>query len=140
MKTEQLVATISRMRDHDAVKAIESAAMVRSEELSKKAAHRYSKRIFSKYEHLKKGDQVFIHHLPRSVSNLHKGLFGLPLTVLSVHPRNKQIDVQYPVAFNGIGNIFSKTRLRWSVLDRLQVSTEPTPEALAHILAQGDKA
>lgn len=138
MKTEQIVATISRMRDRAAVQRIANAAEARDTALSDRESARISKRVFSRFESLKKGDTVFIHNLPRAASNKYKDMFGKPLTVTAVHPKNRAIKVVY-ARTGGMGPLARcNVALRWSVLDRLKVSTVPTPEALASLLNKGE--
>ncbi len=139
----KLIDTITRMRSREELRAVLDAATARDTALANIESNRASKRVMSRFADLKPGMSLFVHHLPRTVSERYKPLFGVPLTVISVRPKLREIEVRAPLRDDAplSAQIRGPQRvtLRWSVLDRLGVSTEPTPEALAYALKGGDE-
>lgn len=142
MKADKIIAAITRMRERADLNRIIDAAEARDSHLGSIESVRKSKLVFGAYQNLKKGDQVFVH--VQQEHGAHKVLFGQALAVLAVQPKNRALKVSYkeptgPSAVFGSGpRVARVTVLRWSVLDRLKVSTEPTPAALASILRKGE--
>ena len=129
-----VIQTIARMRSRDELAEIINAATARDLALANQQSARKSKRVMSRYEGLKPGMQVYVHNVPRKLGNHHKQLVGKPLTVLAVRPKKKEIEIRH----TSVASKDSRVTLTWSVLDRLKVSTEPTPEALAYVLNGGN--
>lgn len=140
----KIIQTIARMRSREELAAILDAATARDTALMNQESARTSKRVMSKYEGIKPGTSLYVHVLPHTVSNEHKAMFGKPLTVIAVRPKKRHIEVRYPTGIV-IGSLnrgpkrTQRATLRWSVLDRLKVSTVPTPEALAYVLKGGEQ-
>lgn len=137
----KLIQTIARMRNRDELAEIINAATARDMALMQIESDRRAKVVFGKFALLNKGDNLYIHAPPDKVHPGRRWLLGQPLTVVKAMPRNREVMV------SGMKIVRSGTQARrarvketltWSVLDRLKVSTEPTPEALAYVLNGGN--
>lgn len=143
MNTGKLIATISGIRDRKVLNQIIHAAEKRD---SKLASEEYAKKVsamWERYKHIKAGDLVFTHTPPLMkgfrkrrpdgkydvrfipIHGQYAELWGKPLTVKAVYPRNRSIIVR-------IAGNMKDYELPTYLLDRLKVSLEPTPEALAN--------
>jgi hypothetical protein len=170
MTKDQIIRTIAGMRDRENVQEVREAANQRDLELMEHESYRVSKRVFERFAHLKRGDQVFVHLPAGKLTLLHRWMHGRPLTVWAVHPKNRAIEVRSDEIDNVVEKTGRRVRvtdhwgkpkldpatgkalwrqvtrtverprsylMRWSVLEKLKVSTKPTPEALAYVLKGG---
>jgi hypothetical protein len=167
MKKEAIIKAIGGMRDREVVQAIARAADARDEHLLAQESYRVSVAVFARFKDLKRGDTVYVHAPRGKVDKKRWWMCGRPLTVWTVHQRDRAIEVrtdetikvQEPTGRtkrvsvrNPNGELTSKTidimrtverpltaRLKWSVLAKLKVSTEPTPDALSYVLKGGQQ-
>jgi hypothetical protein len=125
MNLDRILAYVRGMRDRDGLKAIINAAEARDSKLSSIDGERERARLWKRFEHLKKGDMVFIHAKPRerNATSQHLKLWAKPLTVREVKVRVKEIVVRAP------GSTVDH-RLSPFTCDRLKLSTEVCPAAL----------
>lgn len=133
MKIDNLLHAVTNMRDRGGLQRIIHAAEARDAHLLEKESSMASKKFFEKFKHLKRGQTVFVHDAGGDYApTTHQALFGKPLTVRSVFPRDRRIEVTCP----GLTGV---VKLRWSVLKRLKVSEEPHPKALQYVLEGGQR-
>ena len=142
MNLKKLLIRIRGMKDRDGLSQIINAAEARDSILSNIEGKRTRNAMWEKVMKLglKKGDTVFIHVGAREVgtkgqgstkvfsSKKHENLWGRPLTIKSIKPRNKEIEVQ----IMGLG----QTKLSPFECASLKLSTEPSAAALANSLQQ----
>ena len=137
MKPQKIIAYIKSSRDRGNLQAIINAAEARDSILSNIEGKRTRAAMWEKVMKLglKKGDMVFIHTGPNVSlkdtkgmfsSKKHQNLWGRPLTIKSIKPRKKEIEVK----IMGLG----ECKLSPFECASLKLSTTPTAEALAHSL------
>lgn len=133
MKNDKLIDAIARLRDRETLSRVIDAAEARDATLANKESARLSKRVFSKFVHLKRGHVVYVHAPTGEYApTTHKALFAKPLTIHKVYPRDRRIEVR-------VQGLKEAVKLRWSVLQKLRVSETPTPEALEYVLKGGQQ-
>jgi len=130
MKLNTIITHIRSMRDRDGLEQIANAAEARALKLSNIEGKKERARLWKKVERLglHAGDMVFIHVAPDAQSSRqHAKLWGQPLTVREVRPRSKAVVVRAP------GSTLDHS-LSPFTCERLKLSKEPHPEALANAL------
>ncbi len=136
-----VIQTITRMRSREELAEIVKAATARDIALMQIEFDRRAKVVFGKFALLNKGDNLYIHAPPDKVHPSLRWLLGQPITVVKVVPRNREVMVSgMKVVRIGTQALRKRVKetLTWCTLDRLKISTEPTPEALAYVLNGGN--